>query len=254
MSWSVQIFSRSWLVTRWNSIRLSQKALYNLSESCLTQEWKVPRLGKLFIGPYLWKVLWPNQKQLAFHWAPHLCPQHTTFMKHCRLRCKRVPVFEFFSSLCGLQWAVDRWLPWKQMPYVSWLFLNCCWSAILHNFIRYFLFVIFFFFFFALDVAMRQRIYLQYRKHRFNPWIGKISWRRKWQPTQVFLPGKFHGQRSLVGYSLWVTKSRTWLSDYQTMQWDFLVYLGVPYSSKVTRSSTLLDLQDNHGSFGLNYC
>ena len=39
------------------------------------------------------------------------------------------------------------------------------------------------------------------RKHRFNPWVGKISWRRKWQPTPVFLSGKSHGQRSLVGYS-----------------------------------------------------
>ena len=36
---------------------------------------------------------------------------------------------------------------------------------------------------------------------RFNPWFGKISWRRKWQPTPVFLPWKFHGQRNLVGYS-----------------------------------------------------
>ena len=35
----------------------------------------------------------------------------------------------------------------------------------------------------------------------FNPWIGKISWRREWQPTPVFLPGEFHGQKSLVGYS-----------------------------------------------------
>ena len=33
--------------------------------------------------------------------------------------------------------------------------------------------------------------------------IGKIPWRRKWQPTPVFLPGKFHGQRSLAGYSPW---------------------------------------------------
>ena len=32
-------------------------------------------------------------------------------------------------------------------------------------------------------------------------WVGKISWRRKWQPTPVFLPEKCHGQRSLVGYS-----------------------------------------------------
>ena len=34
-------------------------------------------------------------------------------------------------------------------------------------------------------------------------WVEKIPWRRKWQPTPVFLPGKFHGQRSLVGYSPW---------------------------------------------------
>ena len=35
----------------------------------------------------------------------------------------------------------------------------------------------------------------------FDPWVGKIPWRRKWQPTPVFLPGKSHGQRSLAGYS-----------------------------------------------------
>ena len=34
-----------------------------------------------------------------------------------------------------------------------------------------------------------------------SPWIGKIPWSRKWQPTPVFSPGKFHGQRSLAGYS-----------------------------------------------------
>ena len=34
-------------------------------------------------------------------------------------------------------------------------------------------------------------------------WAGKVSWRRKWQPTSVFLPGKSHGQRSLSGYSPW---------------------------------------------------
>ena len=41
----------------------------------------------------------------------------------------------------------------------------------------------------------------QCRRIRFNPWVGKIVWSRKWQPTPVFLPGKFHGQRSLAGYS-----------------------------------------------------
>ena len=41
---------------------------------------------------------------------------------------------------------------------------------------------------------------------RFSPWVGKIPWRRKWQPTLVFLPGKCHGQRSLAGQSPWDCK------------------------------------------------
>ena len=41
---------------------------------------------------------------------------------------------------------------------------------------------------------------------KFNPWIRKIPWRRKWQPTPVFLPGKLCEQRSLVGYSPWGCK------------------------------------------------
>ena len=39
-----------------------------------------------------------------------------------------------------------------------------------------------------------------------DPWVGKIPWRRKWQPTPVFLPGESHGRRSLVGYSPWDRK------------------------------------------------
>ena len=35
------------------------------------------------------------------------------------------------------------------------------------------------------------------------PWVRKIPWRRKWQPTALYLPGNFHGQRSLAGYSPW---------------------------------------------------
>ena len=41
------------------------------------------------------------------------------------------------------------------------------------------------------------------RRLRFNPWIRKLSWKRNWLPTPVLLPGKSHGQRSLVGCSLW---------------------------------------------------
>ena len=42
-----------------------------------------------------------------------------------------------------------------------------------------------------------------YRRGGFDPWAGKIPWRRKRQPSSVFLPGKCHGQKSLVGYSPW---------------------------------------------------
>jgi len=39
------------------------------------------------------------------------------------------------------------------------------------------------------------------KRHRFDPWVGKMLWGRAWQPTPVFLPGESHGQRSLSGYS-----------------------------------------------------
>ena len=39
-----------------------------------------------------------------------------------------------------------------------------------------------------------------------DPWVGKIPWRRAWQPSLVFLSGEFHGQRSLVGYGPWGCK------------------------------------------------
>ena len=47
----------------------------------------------------------------------------------------------------------------------------------------------------------RSSICLHCRRPGFNTWVGKISWRRKWQPTPVFLPGKSHRWRSLVGCS-----------------------------------------------------
>ena len=51
----------------------------------------------------------------------------------------------------------------------------------------------------------------QCRRLRFNPWIGKLPWWKEWQPTLVFLPGKFHGQRTLPGYSHGVRHSpKSW--------------------------------------------
>ena len=44
------------------------------------------------------------------------------------------------------------------------------------------------------------------KRHGFDPWVGKILWRTKCQPTPVFFPGKFHGQTSLAGHSPWCHK------------------------------------------------
>ena len=52
----------------------------------------------------------------------------------------------------------------------------------------------------------KKKIHLQCRRCRFDPWVRKIPWRRKRQPTPVFLPGKSHGQRSLLDYSSWSCK------------------------------------------------
>ena len=41
----------------------------------------------------------------------------------------------------------------------------------------------------------------RHKRHRFNPWVRKIPWKKAWQLTPAFLPGEFHGQRSLVGLS-----------------------------------------------------
>ena len=62
-------------------------------------------------------------------------------------------------------------------------------------------------------------VYLQCGRPRFSPWVGKIPWKRKWQPTPVFLPGRFHGRRSLVGYSPWGCK------ELDTTEWLLFVSL-----------------------------
>jgi len=56
----------------------------------------------------------------------------------------------------------------------------------------------------------------------FDPWVRKMPWRREWQPTPIFLPGKFHGQKSLVGYSPWGHKESAtteWLALTIILSW-----------------------------------
>ena len=57
------------------------------------------------------------------------------------------------------------------------------------------------------------------KSHKFDPWVGKIPWSRKWQPTPVFLPGESHGQRSLVGCSPWGLRvGHDWVTEHTHTQ------------------------------------
>ena len=66
----------------------------------------------------------------------------------------------------------------------------------------------------------------QCRRHRrcmINPWVGKIPWRRVWQPTPVLLPGESNGQRSLTGYIPEGRKESTWLKQFSTYTRTFML-------------------------------
>ena len=78
------------------------------------------------------------------------------------------------------------------------------------------------------------------RRWGFHPWVGKIPWRKKWQPNTVFLPGKSHEKRSLVGYSLlghkasdtsqWLSTCRITLKDWwlgKSRKWSVDLFFGV---------------------------
>ena len=66
----------------------------------------------------------------------------------------------------------------------------------------------------------------QCRRSRFDPWVRSISWRRKWQPTPVFLPVKSHQQRNLVGYTPWGCRDgHNLATTQQWFKWNcFLIY------------------------------
>ena len=65
------------------------------------------------------------------------------------------------------------------------------------------------------------------KKHRFNPWVKKIPWRRKWPLTLVFLPGKSHGHRRLMGYSPWGQK-----------ELDMTEHIGIKHSKNILHICT----------------
>lgn len=90
---------------------------------------------------------------------------------------------------------------------------------------------------------------------RFNPWVRKIPWRRKWQPTPVLLPGKFYGWRNLIGYSPWdhrESDTTEWLCFHfqSSCCWNRHIFLNVsiiisssPVFSKLVDQSNLTKLK-----------
>ena len=108
----------------------------------------------------------------------------------------------------------------------------------------------------TLVAQMVKNLPLQCRRPEFDPWVRKIPWRRKWQPTQVFLPGKFHGQRSLVSYSPWGRKesdmteaTNTCNQNHLPKQPQALILQGLglqPMSLRDTTRPTKPSLQKRH--------
>ena len=83
---------------------------------------------------------------------------------------------------------------------------------------------------------------MQFRIPRFDPWVGKIPWKRERLPTPVFLPGEFHGERSLVGYS---PQGRKELD--MTEQLTLFIFKKIKLtSSKLTAEQSLTILRKVH--------
>ena len=80
----------------------------------------------------------------------------------------------------------------------------------------------------------------------FEPWVGKIPWRRKQQPTPVFLSGESHGQNSLVGYSLWDHRvGHNWSNLTHTKAFD-LSYDTLPITLLILATWPLVPLTEKH--------
>ena len=78
-------------------------------------------------------------------------------------------------------------------------------------------------------------MHLQCGRPGFHPWVGKIPWRRSWQPTLVFLPEESHGQRSLVGCRPWGLKESDTTEQLSTAQHGpvaLRVPLGYPFAHR----------------------
>ena len=97
----------------------------------------------------------------------------------------------------------------------------------------------------------------RYKRHGFGPWVRKIPWTREWKPTPVFLPGKFHIQMSLTGYSPWGHQESDMterISTHKNIMWPVVsvqrmktittIIIFVQNSTPINFSNALLKAQD----------
>ena len=86
----------------------------------------------------------------------------------------------------------------------------------------------------------------QCKRHGFSPWVRKIPWRRKWQPTPVFLPGEFHGQRSLSGYSSRDCKELDMIFIYISTCVCLIIITFIPHYDLLKKKTACLDIRHQH--------
>ena len=106
-------------------------------------------------------------------------------------------------------------------------------------------------------MAQWERTCLPSRKPGFIPWVGKIPWRRAWQPTPVFLPGESYGQGSLVGYRPWSQRVRhDWATKHTHISWSIKnTNLSFPgHASQQVCSLIVPDKGKYNGGYVFHWC
>ena len=176
--------------------KLLQSCPYGLWPSRLLWPWDSPDKNTGVGFHALLQGIFPTQGSNSFLlWLLHLW-----WILHCRATWKapvnlsRNTFYKYLlSQIFDKHWT--RGNSWTEFSYVQWQ------GDI----------------YFLLDGTVLKN---QYRRWGFDPWVGKIPWSGKWQPTAVFLPGKFHGQRSLAGHSPWgQSLGHNWANE--TEAWEY---------------------------------
>ena len=133
-------------------------------------------------------------KRTLWTWLK-LCGCYVQLLQSCPTLCSPMDSSLPGSNVHGILQA--RMLEWVAVPSSrgyswlrDWVYISCMWmdSLPLSHWE---------------NPRLMAQICLQCRRPGFDPWVGTILWRRKRQAIPVFLPGEFHGQRSLVDYNPW---------------------------------------------------